>query len=93
MATISVRVIPRAARSAIAGRRGDAVLVRLSAAPVDGAANDALVELLARAFDRPRRDVSIVSGRRSRDKQVAIGGLSDDEVAARLSDILKPDAE
>ena len=68
--------------------RGDAVLVRLAAPPVDGAANDALVELLALAFQRPKRDVSIVSGQSSRDKRVEIAGLTDADGAERLSAIL-----
>jgi uncharacterized protein (TIGR00251 family) len=85
---LSVRVIPRASKSAITGRRGDAVVVRLAAPPVEGAANDALVVLLARALSVPRRQVSIVSGEKSRDKRVAIEGLTDGDVAARLSAIL-----
>jgi len=86
--TFAVRVIPRAGRTGAAGTRGDALLVRLAAPPVEGAANDALVAFLARAFDRPRRDVHIVSGQSSRDKRVAIDGLSDDEVARGISAIL-----
>ena len=85
---LSVRVIPRASKSAIAGRRGDALLVRLSAPPVDGAANAALIELLAKAFSIPRRQISIVSGETSRDKRVSLEGLTDGDVAARLSAIL-----
>ena len=86
---LSVRVIPRATRSAISGRRGDAIVVRLAAPPVDGAANDALIEYLARTFDRPRRDVTILSGASSRNKRVRIDGIDDDAAAARLSAILK----
>ncbi len=93
MLTLSIRVIPRASKSAIAGRRGDALLVRLAAPPVEGAANEALIELLSRAFGRPRRDITIVAGEKSRDKRVAIGGLSPSGLSARLSAILKPDAE
>lgn len=85
---LSVRVIPRASKSAVSGRRGDAIVVRLSAPPVEGGANEALVELLARVFSIPRRQVSIVSGERSRDKRVAIEGLTEGDVAARLSAIL-----
>ena len=59
---IDVRVIPRAARSEIAGLRGDAILVRLTAAPVDGAANEKLVEVIADAFGVPRRAVSLIAG-------------------------------
>jgi uncharacterized protein (TIGR00251 family) len=90
--TISVRVIPRAQKSIIAGRRGDALLVRLAAPPVEGVANRALIELLSRAFQRPRRNISIISGEKSRDKLVAIEGITGAEFNSRLSDILK-DAE
>ena len=85
---MAVRVVPRAGRTAIAGVRGDALLVRLAAAPVDGAANDALVALLADTFDRPRCDITLISGHTSRDKRVAIAGLSEAQVAARLDVIL-----
>lgn len=85
MPIVSVRVIPRAAKSVIAGRRGDALLVRLAAPPVEGAANSALVELLADAFGRPQRDVTIVSGHTSRNKRVSIEGITEAELAARLS--------
>lgn len=85
MAIVQIRVIPRAGRTAIAGRRGDAVLVRLAAAPVDGAANDALIDLLSETLDVPRRRITIASGQRSRDKRVEIQGLDDAAIAARLS--------
>lgn len=85
---MAVRVVPRAGRSAIAGVRGEALLVRLAAAPVDGAANDALIAFLAELFTRPRRDITLVSGHASRDKRIAIAGLSKAQVAARLDDIL-----
>jgi uncharacterized protein len=88
MATLNVRVTPRAGRTAIAGRRGDAVLVRLAAAPVDGAANDALVAAIADAFGVSRRQVTILSGHKSRDKRIEIAGLTDAEVTSRLSAIL-----
>ena len=68
--------------------RGDALLVRLNAPPVDGSANEALVEFLAKTFRRPRRDIAIVAGQKSRDKRVSVDGLTDAEFSARLSDIL-----
>ncbi len=70
-----VRVVPRAGRAGLAGTRDDAVLVRLGAAPVDGAANAELVETLADAFGVPRRAVTILSGQRSRRKRVQIAGV------------------
>lgn len=81
---ITVRVVPRASRSAIAGMRDDAWLVRLAAPPVDGAANDELIEVIARALGVPRRSVTIESGERSRRKLVRIVGLPADQIQARL---------
>jgi uncharacterized protein (TIGR00251 family) len=86
--TLAVRVIPRAGRTGVAGTRGGALLVRLAAPPVEGAANDALVDFLARAFDRPKRAIRIVSGHSSRDKRVTIDGLGADAAARVLSAIL-----
>lgn len=71
--------------------RGGAIVVRLAAPPVDGAANEALVEFLARIFGRPRRDVTIVGGLKSRDKRVNIKGMSTAEIAARLAAIREPE--
>lgn len=78
-------MIPRAGRTALAGRRGDSVLVRLAAAPVDGAANEALIDLLSDTFGVPRRQITIATGHRTRDKRVEIEGIDDAAVAARLS--------
>jgi uncharacterized protein (TIGR00251 family) len=73
---IDVRVIPRAGKSGIAGTRGDALLVRLNAPPVDGAANAELIKVVAEALGVPKRAVSIVSGERSRRKRVRIEGVT-----------------
>ncbi len=79
-----MRVIPRAGRSGLAGLREGAVLVRLAAAPVDGAANDELVAVLARALDLPKRAITIVSGERSRSKRVRVQGLTRKQALAAL---------
>ena len=81
---LAIRVVPRASRAGIAGVRGEAVLVRLGAAPVDGAANAELVDTLARALDLPRRAVNIIAGARSRTKRVHLEGVSRDEAVRRL---------
>lgn len=88
-ARVKVRVIPRAARTAVAGLRGDALLCRLAAAPVEGAANDALITLLSRALGVSRGAVRIHSGARARTKAVAIEGLSAPDLRSRLSQILE----
>ena len=81
---IDVRVIPRAGRSGIAGVRGDAVLVRLQAPPVDGAANTELIAVLAAAFGVPKRVVVILGGERSRLKRVHVTGVDVATATARL---------
>ena len=91
---LDVRVTPRAGRTTIVGwsdlalrasaASSPALLVRLAAAPVDGAANDALVTLLAKALDLPKRAIRIVSGERSRNKRVEIDGRTIDEIGRRL---------
>jgi len=84
-----VRVIPRAGRSGLAGTRDDALLVRLCAAPVDGAANDELVVVLATAFGVARRDVAIVSGERSRQKRVRIRGIDAGSATAVIAAVAR----
>jgi uncharacterized protein (TIGR00251 family) len=81
---IDVRVIPRAGRSGVAGRRNGAILVKLNAPPVDGAANAELIEVLAKALGVARRDVEIVAGDRGRLKRVRVAGITSSAAAARL---------
>lgn len=83
-ALVDVRVTPRAGRSGIAGVRDGALLVRLAAAPVDGAANTELIAVLAEALGLPKRHVEIVSGDRSRSKRVRVAGLNAAQVLAAL---------
>lgn len=82
---IDVRVIPRASRSAIAGARDGSILVRLTAPPVDGAANVELVRLIAEVLDVPKRAVTVVSGERSRQKRLKVTGVGEREIAKRLA--------
>lgn len=65
---------PGAKRSEFAGRHGERIKLRLAAPPVEGKANAALIEFLAEYFGVPRRNVTIVSGVKSRAKRVAIEG-------------------
>ena len=81
---VEVRVIPRASRSALAGERDGALVVRLAAPPVDGRANAALVDFLADTLDLPRRRVLLVHGDTSRQKRVLVEGLRPDDVRRRL---------
>jgi hypothetical protein len=81
---VAIRVIPRARQTCVDGVRHQAVLVRLAAPPVDGAANHELIEFLARRLDCPRRAIQLVAGQASRDKRVRIDGMRAQDVAARL---------
>lgn len=72
----SVRVQPRASRDEVSGVHGDALKIRLAAPPVDGAANDALVNFLSTLFVVPRRAVRILAGESSRSKLIEIDGVT-----------------
>jgi hypothetical protein len=79
-----VRATPRARTSGLAGVRDGALLVRLAAPPVDGAANAELVETLAAALGVAKRDISVVRGASARRKRIELRGLEASEVARRL---------
>ncbi len=79
-----MRLQPRGGRDGILGWRGDRLLVRVSAPPVDGRANMALCRLLARELGVPRGAVHLVLGLTSRDKTVEVAGLGAAELLARL---------
>ena len=81
---LDVRVITRASRPGLAGTRDGALLVRLSAPPVEGAANAELIQLLAKALNVPKRQVTIVAGERGRLKRVKLEGVTAERVAERL---------
>jgi uncharacterized protein len=81
---LAVRVVPRASKAGVAGTRGHAILIRIGAAPVDGAANAELIDILARALHLPRRAFTITSGTTSRNKRVRVDGLSLDAALQKL---------
>ena len=82
--TVSVRVQPGAKKSAVIGLHGGAVKIALSAPPVDGKANEALIAFVAEKVGLPRARVSLVSGAASRSKALRVTGRSADEVRAAL---------
>ena len=81
---IAVRLQPRARGDEIVGEREGAVVVRVSAPPAEGRANEALCRLIARRARVGRRSVSIVRGERSREKRVRVEGVSLDELRRAL---------
>jgi uncharacterized protein len=83
-AVLTLRIIPRAAKNAIQGPHGDALKIRLSAPPVDGAANAALIDFLSDALSLPRARIQLLSGQTSRTKRVRLEGMTADEVRGIL---------
>jgi len=81
---LTVRVIPRSSKPGIAGIRAGALLVRLQSPPVEGAANDELIRVMAETFGGARRDVEIVVGERSKLKRVALNAVERHHVDAVL---------
>jgi uncharacterized protein (TIGR00251 family) len=82
--TLKVRLQPRAARDEIVGERAGALLVRLTAPPIEGRANEALCRLLARRLGVPPTRVTLLRGAKSRDKVIRIEGLSSAEIQQTL---------
>ncbi len=78
-----MRVIPRSSKSGLAGMRDGALLVRLNAPPVEGAANSELIQVISDALGVPKRSISIVSGQRSRLKRIRVEGVTEEYVNAK----------
>jgi uncharacterized protein len=83
--SFSVKVHPRARKNAITGTLGDALKLALTAPPVEGRANQAVIEFFADLFDIPRSSVTIASGETSRNKVVRVAGLDRTIVERRLA--------
>jgi len=84
MARLTVKVHPRAKRSAITGRFGDAWKLDLAAPPVDGKANDECIRFFAELAAVPRSRVRIVTGAGNRMKVIEVEGLAQEELEQRL---------
>ncbi len=83
--TLTVKIQPRASKNEMVRTEGGGLKIRLTAPPVDGAANEALIKFLADTFSVPKSLVEIVSGHASRDKIVRISGVSPETVNRNLS--------
>jgi uncharacterized protein (TIGR00251 family) len=81
---LRVRLTPRSSADALIGWNEGLLRARVTAPPIDGRANAALTNLIARSLGVPRSSVGIVGGATARDKTVAVAGLTYDEAAARL---------
>ncbi len=81
---LSVKLQPRASRSEIGEPLGNELRIKVTAPPVDAAANEALVKLLAARLDCPRSQVVLLRGQTSRHKTLKIYGLGADDILKRL---------
>lgn len=86
--TLALRVQPRAKRTEIRGVRNGRLLVRLSAPPVDGKANDELIGVLRKRFGLSKSAVKLIAGETSREKVVFLQGVGADKALRQLSNIL-----
>jgi uncharacterized protein len=82
---VRLRVSPRATTACVVGRHAEGWKLRVTSAPERGRANEAVLALLAEALDLPPARLELVSGQSSRDKVVAVAGLSEDVVDRRLA--------
>jgi uncharacterized protein len=82
---LALRVQPRSRSNEIAGERAGALLVRVTAPPVDGKANEAVLKLVAKRLGVPVSRISVVRGESSRDKLIEVEGIGDAELRRALS--------
>lgn len=85
--TVIVRVTPRASRETLSVEGGQ-LRIRLRAAPVDGAANTALIALLAEWLGLPRRAIDITQGETARVKRISITGVTMEDLRQRITSAL-----
>ena len=82
---LRLRVVPGAKRPGIVGRHGDAWKIRVVAAPEAGKANEAVLDVLARTLDLPRRNLELTAGKASRDKIVVLDGMTSEVADTMLA--------
>jgi uncharacterized protein len=89
-AVLELLVQPRASRTRIVGEHDGRLKIQLAAPPVDGEANAALLEFLARALGLKRSEVSLLAGESGRRKRVRVAGVAPDAAAAKLLAAAEP---
>ena len=85
---LSVYIQPRASANQVVGLQGEALKIKLTAPPVEGAANKALVEFMAQYLGLAKSRIQVAKGDRSRQKQLRIEGISMKQLMEKLADIL-----
>ena len=87
MARLKVRVAPRGSKEEVIGWRDDVLAVKLTAPPVEGAANRACVDFLAKVLKVKRSQISLIYGEKSRDKTFEVAGLEESEIRTRIDNL------
>ena len=81
---ISIHVIPGSSQNQYQGLKDGTVCIKLTAPPVDGAANAALIKFLSKSLKINKSHIKLISGEKSRDKKVQIDGLELEEICKKL---------
>lgn len=90
---LEVRVVPRARANKLSRDPDGTLRARLTAPPVDGAANRALIELLAKELGVKRADLEVVHGSKGRDKRIAVHGCTAGDLAGRVARLMGADVD
>ena len=77
---VNIRVVPRASRCELAGVQGDALKIRITAPPVEGAANKECIKFLSDMLGVKKSQIKIISGHKSKNKKISILGISRKEI-------------
>jgi len=75
----NVRIIPKSSRNEIIGRHGSVYKIKVTSPPVDGKANKALITLLSKILKKPKKNIEIISGEKSRNKRIRIINITENE--------------
>jgi uncharacterized protein len=87
--TFDIQVIPRASRAGITGMQDEALKIKVTALPVEGAANEACIKLLAKELGLKKSQMEIFAGIKSRKKTVAVKDITRDQLEKAINRILK----
>ncbi len=86
----NVKVIPRSAKSYVAGIEAEAIKIKLNAPPVDGEANKALISFLSEIIGIPKQNINIIYGTQNRHKTIEVTGLNEELLRERFAPYIKP---
>lgn len=87
--TFDIQVTPRASRAGVAGVQGDVLKVKVTALPVEGAANEAVIQLLARELGLKKSQLEIFAGTKSRRKTILVKDITGKELEKKIHGVLE----